>query len=322
MPLQAAIAQVGAGKQTAKGSAAANPTYLHGITDGQVITVDVQQDLEDRTTTNRVSPAVNRTGVLAGIDFTGRVHAASAGLWLFGSLGSVSTTGSTTFTHTITSAADLPYLTCFGQLDSNRYSVQDVKVSDLALSWNQNEPVEMSVQGMGTVIGFPASLTPTTNDTFATYMRPAGGTFQLDVDSATPVTAKIQAGELSIANNLSEILLSGSVVPDDVMVGRQEVECSFDLVPNDLTDWRTIVTGTSGGTTASAVPIYGSFSCQFTDGTNTLTIAASRVAFTMDFPSADPAGGAVTVSMAGLCVQPAAGGTPCTVTLVNGTASY
>lgn len=322
MPIQSAISRIGAGKQTGKGSAAANPTFYHGLTDGAVLQVDVQQSIEERTSSTRVSPAVNRTGVMAGAEFSCRSHAASTGLWLLNGLGSVSTTGTNPYTHTFTVGSDTNYLTVFGSLASNLYSVRDYKIGELGFAWQGNEPLEMSINGMGTVLGFPGTITPTTDDSTAAYFRPAGGTFTLDVDSATPVAANIAGGEITVNNNLSEIMLSGTITPADVMVGRTEVECSFDLIPDVMDDWRTIVTGTSGGTTASASPIYGSFSCAFTDGTNTLTLAASRVAFTCEFPSSDPSGGAVTITLAGLCVQPAAGGTPITATLVNSTVSY
>lgn len=321
MAVQSALSKIGAGKQSGKGSAG-TLTYAHGLSDGAVMTVDVQQALEDRTSGSRVAPAVNRTAIMSGVEFTSRAHAASSGLWLYAALGSISTTGSGTYTHVMTVGSDTPYLTTFGSLAANYYSVQDVKVGDLSLSWDGNEPLSMGVTGMGTVLGFPGSFSPTTDDSHATYMRPVGGTFQIDVDSSTPATANVVSGEVSIANSLSEVLLSGTITPNDIVLGRTEVECSFDIIPDNLNDWRSIVTGGPSGTSESGTPVYGSFSCQFTDGTNTLTVASSRVAFTVDFPASDPAGGPVTLSLAGLCVQPAAGGTPVTVTLVNSTASY
>lgn len=321
MAVQSAIAQVGAGKQSGKGSAG-TLTYSHGVADGQVVTANVDQSLLDQTSGSRVSPAVHRNSVVCGIEFTSRAYAASSPLWVYAALGAIATTGTTTKSHAITVGSDLPYLTAFGRLESNYYSVQDLKVGDLALSWSANEPLDMAVTGMGTVIGFPGSFSATTDDSLASYFRPVGGTFQIDVDSATPASANITSGEVTIANNLSEILVSGTITPNDIVVGRTEVECSFDIVPSNLDDWRTILTGTAAGSTASGTPVYGSFSCQFTDGTYTMTVAASRVAFTCDFPSADPAGGAITLSLAGLCVQPAAGGTPLTVTITNTVASY
>lgn len=321
MAVQSALSKIGAGKQSGKGSAG-TLTYAHGLADGAIMSVDVQQALADITSGARVAPGVDRTAVMSGVDFSSRVHAASAGLWLYAALGAISTTGTTPKSHAITVGTDTPYLTTFGSLDSNYYSVQDVKVGDLGLSWDGNEALQMSVSGMGTVLGFPASFSATTDNTHAAYFRPAGGTFKIDVDTDTPATAAVVSGEVTIANNISEVMLSGTITPNDIVNGRTEVECSFDIVPSNLADWRTIVTGAADGSSAASAPVYGSFECVFTDGTYSLTVAASRVAFTCDFPASDPAGGAVTLSLAGLCTQPAAGGTPLTVTLTNAVSSY
>lgn len=323
MPIQSALALVGAAKQTAKGSPGASPTFSHGITDGSVMTVEVQQELESRTSGTRFAPAVNRTGIMPGMEFTCRAHAASAGLWLYGALGAVATTGSApNFSHAITLGSDLPYLTAFGKLESSIYVVEDLKVDTLELSWSENDPVEMAVSGMGCDIDLAGTFTPGTSDEFATYMRPAGGTFQIDIDGSTLAAAQVTAGSVSIANNLTPVMLSGRLTPGDVFPGQQAIEVSLDVTPDNLADWRTILTGTSNGTTVSAAPIYGSFSVQFTDGTKTLTLAAGRVAFTTEFPAANADGGPITLSLAGLVVLGATGGTAFTATLTNGVASY
>jgi len=321
-PIQSAIAQIGAARQTSgKGSVAASPTFAQGLTGGSVITVEVAQELEERTSATRLSPAINRTGVMPGIDMTGRAHPKGVGLWLYGAMGAVSTTGSGTFTHVFSIADDLPYLTAFGKLGSNIYSVRDVKVDTFGLSFENANPVELSVAGMGTVVGYPGAFSPVNDDTRATYFTAATGTFKLDVNSATAVTASITAGEITISNNLETIMLSGSIAPDDVFPGRQEIEVSFDIVVENMNDWREILTGTSGGSTASTDPIYGSFEVAFTSGATSLTLAATRCAFTTDFPEANPGGGPVTLTLAGLVVQTAAGA-GMTATLVNDVSSY
>lgn len=327
VPIQSALAQVGVAKQASKGSAATDPTFGHGVTSGTVLTVDVSQDLEEHTTGTRVAPGVNRTGVMPGIDFSCRAHAKSLGLYLYGALGSVATSGPTAglYTHTFTVGDDLPYLTAFGKLGSNIYACNDTKIDSLEISFNEAEPLEVAVSGMGTTANYGVvTFNPGTDDTIASYFNSAQGTFSVDVDggSGTAATAKIASGSVSISNSLESIMLSGSISPSDIFAGRHEVEVSFDIVPDDLALWKTIATGSSAGSSASAAPVYGNFSIQFTDGTNTLTLASTRVAFTCDFPDADPAGGPVTITLEGLAVQPAAGGTPITATLVNAQASY
>lgn len=322
MPIQSALALVGAGIQSAKGSAESNPAYGHGITDGQVITVEVAQELESRTSGTRFAPSVNRTGVMPGMDFTCRAHPGSAGVWLYGALGAIATTGaSAPYSHAMTLGSDLPYLTAFGKLGTDIYAVEDFKVDALEISWSENEPVEIAVSGMGTTIDLGATFSAGTDESAATYMRPAGGSFQIDIDGTTLAAAKVTGGSVSINNSLSPIMLSGSLTPSDVFPGQQAVEVSLDVTPENLNEWRTILTGSSAGTTVSSAPIYGSLSVQFTDGTNTLTLAATKVAFTTEFPSADAGGGPVTLSLAGLVVIPASG-SPFTATLVNSVASY
>ena len=318
MPLQSASAGIGLSKQTGKGSASANPDYAIGITDGAVLTVDVQQAAEERATGYTASTGVNRTGVVSGFDFSCRAHAGSIGLLSFLALG---TDTYTSPNHVFTANSSVNYATVFGSQTGNSFDLQDAKVDTLEFSWDGNNPLQVKASGMGT------SLTPRgtawtigTDDTYAAYMRPAGGTFSVDVDGASGTTAisKITSGSVTLSRNLQEIMVSGTITPNDVFEGRLDVECSFDVV---IDAWRTIVTGTNSGTTASSTPVYGTFSCQFTDGTNTLTLAGSRVAFTADFPSADPAGGYLTMTLAGISVMPAAGGTPITITLNGGKTS-
>ena len=320
-PIQSAIAQIGVAKQSGKGSIAASPTYAQGLTGGAVITVEVAQELEERTSGVRMSNAVNRTGVMPGVDMTGRAHPRGIGLWLFGALGSVSTTGAGPYTHVFTTGSDLPYLSAFGKLGSNIYSVRDVKVDELGFSFEAANPVEMTATGMGTVVGYPGAFSPVTDDTAATYFTAASGTFKLDVDSASPVTASITSGEVNITNALETIMLSGSISPDDVFPGRQEAEVSFDIVVGNLNDWRTILTGTSSGSTAEDEPVYGSFEVTFTNGSNSLKLEAAKCAFTTEFPEANPSGGPVTLTLAGLVVQ-AANGVGLKATLVNTVATY
>lgn len=321
MAIQSALAQVGIAKQTDKGTAASNPTFAHGLTSGTILTVEVAQELEEHTSGNRIADRVNRTGVMPGIDFSCRAHSKTLGLYLYGALGAKSVTGAGPYTHVFTTADDLPYLTAFGKMGSNIYAVQDLKVDELTLSFEEAQPVEIAISGMGTVADYSATFVADTDDTAASYFYAASGTFKLDIDSATPVTAAIRSGEITIANALESIMLSGSISPSDIFPGRQEIECSFEIVPENLNDWRTIATGTSNGETASATPVYGSFEIAFTNGTDTLTLIATKVAFTCDFPDADPAGGAVSLSLEGLVVKPSAT-SALSVALVNGQASY
>ena len=321
MPIQSALALIGLAKQSAKGSPEAAPTFANGLTGGAVVAVDVAQSRDDQTSGSRMSTAVNRESVMPAVDFQTRLTPKSVGAMLYGALGSVATSGAGPYTHVVTPADDVPYFTAFGKLGANIYSVQDVKIDSLGFSFEQANPIEVAASGMGTLIGFPATFSATVDESAAAYLDTAAGTFKLDVDSGTPVTATIRSGSITIANNLNQIQLAGSIVPNDVFVGRQEIECSFELVPENLNDWRTVVTGSAAGTSAAVDPVYGSFEITFSDGTNSVKLEALKVAYTIDFPDADPAGGQVVLTLAGLVVKPS-GAAALTATVINSQATY
>lgn len=322
MAMQSAIATIGFAKQTAKGTAASDPVYLVGLADGGVFSDEIEQDLADVTSGTRAAPGVDRTGYQPGVDYGQRCYAASIGLLLYAVLGGKSVTGSGTYTHTITGANTLPYLTFFGDLDGTKTSVEDCRIDELTISWDGPGPVEVSVSGAGTDIGFPSSPSATTDETRAAYLSAAGGTFEIDVDGTSPATAKVKAGEITIKNNLDKVQLAASITPDDQHPGRREVEISLTVVPDNLNDWRTTVTGSAAGTTVSDEPVYGSFEITFIDGTNSLELESLRVAFVTEFPDADPSGGPVELELTGLAVLPLSSGEQITATLINSVASY
>lgn len=324
MPMQSADAVVGLSVQANKSTARTTIDHMFGITDGSVMTVEVSQDLEARTSGRRFAPSVNRTAVMPGIDFTCRAHPGSVGMLLWGALGAYTTAGaSAPYTHEFTLGDDLPYFTTFAEFDGDNETVRAVKIDSLELSWNENEPVEVAVSGMGCDLILedfaPWDAFVGTGDTFATYFRPAGGLFRVDVDGASAVAAEITGGSISINNNLTPVMVSGSLTPDSQQPGQQSVEVTLETTPSNLNDWRAILTGSPNGSAISDAPVYGSLYLQFTDGTYTMTIVANRVAFTTEFPSADAGGGPATLTLAGMVVLAADGtGSPLTVEVTNG----
>lgn len=320
--IQSALAVVGLAKQTAFGTPAANPAFLHGLLDGQVANIEIEQEPEERTLDDQlVAPEVNRTGIMSGIDYKMRAHPKSVGLYLLGALGGVATSGVGPFTHVFTPALSVPYLTQFGKYGGNLYRLPDAKIDELEFAWEGNQPLDVSVKGIGAGLDFPGSMTATVDDQRATKFQPGGGTFQLDVASATPVAARIKSGNIKISNSLEAVMLSGTITPADVAEGRKVLTCGFTLVPQNFDDWRKIVTGTAAGASATPNPIYGSINVAFVVGSDTLTFNALRVPFTSNFPAVNAGGGAAEFELEGQIVLPASGA-PLTVTLVNSQASY
>lgn len=325
MTLQKSLQLVGISKQTARGSIAANPTFAHGVAGGSVGGIPVTQDRAPLTSATRSSPYVDRTESEGGMgDYSLRAHPKTIGLYLYGALGAKAVSGAGPYTHTLTDSTALPYLTLFGKYaGSIIHAIQDCIIDELTFSWDEAGPVSVDVSLVGGIPNFAATFSPTTDDSTAAYFSAAGGTFKMDTDSATPVTARVKGGTITIRNQAEPVRLSASIVPTEQMAGNVEVDYNLTIVPDtDLSDWRTVVTGTGSGTAISEVPIFGSAEVQFVNGTDSLKFTAGRVGFMADFPEADPAGGPAELEMTGMAVQPAGGGAALTAVLINGQATY
>jgi hypothetical protein len=161
---------------------------------------------------------------------------------------------------------------------------------------------------MGSSLVYGTSWTATNDESTTNILPTAGGTFKVDTGSATAVVAPIAGGTITMKNNSQPVVLSTSIQPNDVWPGQLECECTLDLLPPDATDWRKIITGTAGGTTTANTPTYGSFDLTFTFDANTsLEFAATKVAFTADFPQVNAKGGPVAVKVVGTMVKPSSG---------------
>ena len=152
------------------------------------------------------------------------------------------------------------------------------------------------------------------------YFTPVGGSFKLDLDSATPAVVPIKAGKIAIKRSIDPRYFSGAIEAQDTWEGACDVEVGLTVVPDDTTWWRTLITGAVGGASVQTTPVYGSFEVTFVKGADSLKLAASNVAFLCDLPEADPEGGAAESELSGICYRSA--GTPITATLINTQVSY
>lgn len=326
MPIQEALSIVGLAKQAAKGTPTAEPTFVVGMRDGAAFKVDIDQELEELTLDGaRMASNANRLTVVPGQAYSLRAHPKPIGLYLYGALGAISTTGTGPYTHVITPGVALPYLTAWGKFAGVLQRVQDAKIDELSFEWDKAGPVGVAVALLGGLLGFPASITPGTDASQTNYFRAAGGTFKFDAPSGTAVTAPITGGKVTIANGVEPVILSASVVPDDVFEAGIVIGCELKLTPANLDDWRETVTGSAAGTTASEVVVDGAFEVKFIlDANTSLMFASTSAAWMIDFPDADPSGGAAEITAVGELFIPVDGAAAAafTATLVNDVASY
>jgi hypothetical protein len=317
--LNSKIALVGFDKQTSgKGTLAATAKYAFGLRSGGPLKTALEQNAEELTMADRSVPSVYRTSFLNGAEFTTRAWAKMTGALLYYCLGTDTPTGAgDPFTHTITPSTTPVYTTLFARLDTEYHKVRDAKVDEVTIAWDGTEPAELTASVQGTVgTFFTTSWTPTIDESADQCFYPAGGTFQLDTNSGTPVTADVTAGSITFRNNLQPIMLSRSTEPDDNWPGGFECEISLSLIPVDNDLWQKIITGTGAATVKTDAPIYGSANLKFiyqSAPERSLTITATKVAFTGDYPEADAGGGPVTLELVGQCVKPAGATVTCVV---------
>jgi hypothetical protein len=154
------------------------------------------------------------------------------------------------------------------------------------------------------------------------FFSGAGATFLMDAASSTPIAAKVSAGTIILKRNADSVILAASQMPDDIVTGQLEVAYSLTLVPNDLTQWYKLETGSGTGLTPSGTPPIGSADVTFAYDTNTsLRIFSNRVTFLADMPDAKPKGGAAAVTFAGTAFRPT-GGNIVSAVVKNTVAAY
>lgn len=305
MPVQTRLSEAGLAKQSAKGSAETNPEYAFGVLGGTVINADVSEDDLNPTSDSRIVETRERTLVVPGTDYEAVAMSQSIGLMLLGACGSVSTTGTGPYTHTFTTADDLPYLTAAAKYGGEFYRVQDAKIDELTLSWDDAGAAQVATTALGIDVLFDegTAYTATTTEKPNDPLRPVGGT--MNVDGAG---AKVQSAEITVTNNLEAVDLSDSVLADDVFPGMQGVEVSLTVVPDNLDEWQTRLTGSATGTDISDDVNFGSVDLNLSnDGGDTLQFTASELAFMATMPDADPDGGPAEVELEGIVTQPSTG---------------
>lgn len=325
MPMQSISTLVGIAKQSAKGTIAANPTFAHGISGGNPITVDPKQSALEVTVAKRAAYNMVRESVDNGAAYDLPAYLKSIGLYLLGAIGTDTVTGTGPYTHTY-STGDLPYLTVFTKgLDSTIEAVKDCKVDELSIKWDNAKPLVVSVKMAGTVFSYPSTFTAGTDETGSeSFLVPVGGTFQIDPLGSTLAAAAVVGGEITIKNNLSAINPSASIEADNQWEAVQEMSLKLTIIPDDLSLFRKTVTGGASGTASASVVPTGSVNLIFKENnsTGTLTVTGAKVAFLTAFPDVDPKGGPVKIDLAGEAVIPAAGTAPLVFALANGQASY
>lgn len=299
MTVQKRLSQIGFAKQTAKGAAATAPTYVVGLTGGTVYSADVTENDLNTTWTDRLLPGHERTEVLPGSEADIVCTPATIGLLLTLALGADAVTGAgDPYTHTITPSTALPWHTVFGSYGADKSAIADAKIDSLELTWEKTGALKAKVKSLGCTFTFASTWTGgTAENVIGNTFRGQGGVF-----TVAGTTARVVSGSIKIDNGCQAIVAAYSVTPDTIAEAMVKCDVSLTIVPDDLLLFRTVVTGSSSGTTAQAVPQYGAIDLKFINTaspTHDLEFTAANTRFMTKMPDVDPAGGAAEITLEG-----------------------
>jgi hypothetical protein len=310
-------------KQTAKGTAAivsATNAYKMPFAGGNIGPA-TETDRLSETDANRDqgNSFITSVGVEGSPEFY--VRDASIAFWLWAVLGAVATTGTTpNYTHTITPANTLPYITVWRDLADTLYEqYRDCKVGSLSISAEAGQPLTATagIQGLQTtrLTTSPDQATPVALQNGAVYNYN-----DATVTLSGGVTALVSSFELTIENNLQR-QQTDNVVPYDVVEGQREISLSFDLIFEDLTEYNKFHFGGAAGTTVASTIYTTDALFSFDLGANnSVAFNLPRIAYE-EFPiEPDPGGDPIVASIRAVAQR---GGTPnLTSTVKNQVASY
>jgi hypothetical protein len=225
------------------------------------------------------------------------------------------------YTHTITPAGELPWCTVFGAKDSERKAGQDCKADSLKIEWEGNAPVKATLAWAGLAIAWSeTAYVPGTDETDVNYLKGVNLAGVIDLDgSSYDGGAVLQGGSVEINRNITPDTRSGQLAPVGLSEGAFECDVELKVRVPDLLAVRKLLTGSVNGSAISGAVPYGHFSLTFADGSESVALAANRVAWKVpDEPEADPKGGPAELTLQGRCYgEPAITGT-----VINSVASY
>lgn len=319
--VQKRLVQLGIAIQSAKGVAAAAPVHVVGLTQGKVYDVELEEQDLDTTWDNRVLAGHDRLGGMPVTDATSVVMPESIGTLLRAALGAVLTTGAGPYVHTFTTANTLPYVTLWGRYGSDSARIVDAKVDELEIAWERSGAATVKYKIMGCTfdasIAFPTPGVGVPETVVDGVLKAFGGTFTID-----SVTSRVTGGSIKISNSLTPINPCNLAVPEDMFEGNVVIETNLKVIPEDLTSWRKVITGSTSGSAVSPNPLYGALELGFTGpSTVTLTAEVPKMRISTSMPDAEAGGGPAELSVVGTVVIPSTG-SPVEVVLTNSVATY
>lgn len=312
-----AEAEFGIAKQSAEGTAAANPAYAMPVFEGLPRPVQSVEMLQVTSTTLE-QVGVYKTDQHWEANVVVPGFPASLGTILKGLFPTDTSTGSgDPYTHTFSISGTTPWFTLFSRRPGDLYEkFTDGLLQEVTFEFSKDSPLRVGTTYMGKtseILGsaYTAAATEVVSST-SEWFTPIGGTFKMDIDSDTPVAVdNIATGTVRFSRNTDPEPTASSLSPSYFNRGVFEVGVSLDLIWKDYSAYRASYFGSVTGSTFSSDVVVGSveleFAANYSDD-HTLKIVLPSVALLVpEAPQPDAGGGAVRISIDGMGVKPASG---------------
>lgn len=332
MSLNPSIGLVGIAIQDDRDTHADQPTFLHGLTGGTPFGVT-------RSIANTSVACGTRAASDARVDsievtpsIQSLCYPDALGLFLLAAMGSVETESAGVegyFRHTFTMGRSVPYVTIWGQYGEDGFTRSDgCKCGQLQITATGNDHLAMQAdfQGIDAEVGIDSIPGSVEASCFGGKYTTTDCTFRLDTAGSSPADALVSEASFTFGNNIAAKRSLGRVAPRDVAEGKFTVGVSVTTIPDDISDYKKVVTGSASSTKLSGKVVMGSVYAKFfhtEDPNMTLEFQVDHCPFTADFPEVDPDGNEATIQFqTDNAIVAAAGESPVTVTIVNKVASY
>ena len=333
MAINPAIGSVAVAIQKDRDTAAAQPSYKHGLTGGSPFSASRSVSNTSVACGNRAPTDAYVESVEVGAGIETLCYPGPLGLYLYAGLGAVSTQAvegkQGYYEHTFTMGDTLPYATVWTQLGTDNFTkAVGCKASSVEIAASGNAPLTLKVSMIGIdgevgIDGIPGNLDA---DCYGGKFIPADCTIALDTAGSAPKEELVTECSFTISNSTSGLTAIGRVTPRDIADGNLSMGVSVTTVPNDITPYRKMVTGSESATAISSRIVMGTVTAKFVhsdDPNITLDIEVGNVPFTADYPSVDPEGTEGTIQFTcDAALIASAGESPATFKLVNKVAKY
>lgn len=323
---------IGFAKQSARGSAAANPTFAVPKVSGGIKPRTERGDLPlTGDTIQRWGQFKQRAN--GGGTLTILAHPEALGLILYEVMGAqaVAAGSNGAVLHTLTMADTIPFdnpLTIWDLVGDDWWKFVDAYIGRVTIRGASGDLVFVEME-VGSFTAVPASAPTYTLAEAEPRFKYIGGTYKAEADNATPATmTNMENVELTINRDLT-FHYGGSLTPNEVECERMvdfSAGVRYDSAQQGWDFLKGAQLGLVAGTSQDQALLRGSFEAGF----GRHPVLAGRLFkivsnganwdYDVERPDSDPAGGAIEFDVAGPVGRPSGGGTEITITLANETA--